>query len=472
LELRLALGSRIDFSESNEMQITTLTQEEEDRIHESALEILEEIGLQVESPALASELKKRGFPSPAADRILFPRARVESALKDAPRSVRLGARAADRQAVLDGSRTFVATSGCGSKTLDMVTDEVRPASLADVAASARLVDSLDQFDIYWTMISPQDVDASHSVARGYLAALQNTCKPIQVIDAGTGEEAETLVRMTRALESAGAVHGPPLSMLNSVVTPLRLDPGGTEAALVFARESLPVVCCSMPLGGVTSPATSAGTVMLAHSEVMAFATLLQSFHPGSPLIYCCFPVFGDTRLGIANYLDPRSDWMACAALQLGRRTGLPCFGGSVGPPLIAGPDLCGGGGMLEVYTVLSFEQLVIDNGMMRNAKIAAVAQDTGPESLAMEVVRAVGPGGHFLAQRHTLEQMRKFPTAGLATSLVDIFYGGRGDAESVRQQAREEARRLIETHEVEALPAELESELLEIAGGKTRAAVP
>jgi trimethylamine--corrinoid protein Co-methyltransferase len=451
LELRLALGSRIDFSESNEMQITTLTQEEEDRIHESALEILEEIGLQVESPALASELKKRGFPSPAADRILFPRARVESALKDAPRSVRLGARAADRQAVLDGS----------SKTLDMVTDEVRPASLADVAASARLVDSLDQFDIYWTMISPQDVDASHSVARGYLAALQNTCKPIQVIDAGTGEEAETLVRMTRALESAGAVHGPPLSMLNSVVTPLRLDPGGTEAALVFARESLPVVCCSMPLGGVTSPATSAGTVMLAHSEVMAFATLLQSFHPGSPLIYCCFPVFGDTRLGIA-----------CAALQLGRRTGLPCFGGSVGPPLIAGPDLCGGGGMLEVYTVLSFEQLVIDNGMMRNAKIAAVAQDTGPESLAMEVVRAVGPGGHFLAQRHTLEQMRKFPTAGLATSLVDIFYGGRGDAESVRQQAREEARRLIETHEVEALPAELESELLEIAGGKTRAAVP
>ncbi len=433
------------------MQITTLTQEEEDRIHESALEILEEIGLQVESPALASELKKRGFPSPAADRILFPRARVESALKDAPRSVRLGARAADRQAVLDGS----------SKTLDMVTDEVRPASLADVAASARLVDSLDQFDIYWTMISPQDVDASHSVARGYLAALQNTCKPIQVIDAGTGEEAETLVRMTRALESAGAVHGPPLSMLNSVVTPLRLDPGGTEAALVFARESLPVVCCSMPLGGVTSPATSAGTVMLAHSEVMAFATLLQSFHPGSPLIYCCFPVFGDTRLGIA-----------CAALQLGRRTGLPCFGGSVGPPLIAGPDLCGGGGMLEVYTVLSFEQLVIDNGMMRNAKIAAVAQDTGPESLAMEVVRAVGPGGHFLAQRHTLEQMRKFPTAGLATSLVDIFYGGRGDAESVRQQAREEARRLIETHEVEALPAELESELLEIAGGKTRAAVP
>ncbi len=448
------------------MQIAALAREEEERIHEAALEVLEEIGLQVESPALASELKERGFPSPAVDRILFPRARVEGALKEAPRSVQLGARAEDRQIVLDGRRMFATTGGCGCKTLDMDTDEVRPSSLADVAASARLADSLDQFDVYWTMISPQDVEPSRSVGRGYLAALQNTRKPIQVIDAGTGEEAETLVRMVRALQSAGAVHGPPLSMLNSVVTPLRLDPGGTEAALVFARESLPVVCCSMPIGGVTAPATPAGTVMLAHAEVLAFATLLQSFHPGCPLVYCCFPVFGDTRTGVANYWDPRGDWMACATLQLGRRTGLPCFGGSEGPSRVAGPDLCTGGGLLEVSTVLSFEQLVIDNEVMRNARIAAAAQDTGSDSLAVEVVRAVGPGGHFLAQRHTLEHMREFPVDSFATPLAESVYTGGNDGESVRQQARREARRLIETHEVEALPAELESALLEIAKGK------
>ncbi len=190
------------------MQITVLAREEEERIHEAALEILEEIGLQVESPGLASELRERGFPSPAADRVLVPRVRVEGALKDAPRSVQLGARAENRQVVLDGGRTFTTTGGCGCKTLDMDTDEVRPSSLADVAASARLADSLDQFDVYWTMISPQDVEPSRSVGRGYLAALQNTRKPIQVIDAGTGEEAETLVRMTRELQSAGAVHGP------------------------------------------------------------------------------------------------------------------------------------------------------------------------------------------------------------------------------------------------------------------------
>jgi trimethylamine--corrinoid protein Co-methyltransferase len=315
-----------------------------------------------------------------------------------------------------------------------------PSSLADVAASARLADCLDAFDVYWTMVSPQDVDPSHRVARGYLAALQNTRKPIQVIDAGTGEEAETLVRMAREAQSAGVVHGPPLSMLNSVVTPLRLDPGGTEAALVFARESLPVVCCSMPIGGITSPATPAGTVMLAHAELLAFAALLQSFHPGCPLVYCAFPVFSDPRTGVVNYWDPRTEWMCCASLQLGRRTGLPCFTGSEGLSLIGAPDLCVGGGLVEVSTVLSFEQMVISNESMRDAKIAATAQDTGSDSIASEVVRAVGPGGHFLAQRHTLEHMREFPVAGFATFVSESVYNGRNDAESVRQQARREAR--------------------------------
>ena len=453
------------------MQIQALTREEEDRIHEAALEILEEVGLRVESPSLASALSERGFPLPAADRVLVPRARVESALKDAPRRVVLGARAEDKVVVLDGTRTYASTGGCGCKTLDMDTDEVRPSTLADVAASARLADSLDQFDVYWTMVSPQDVEPSRRVGRGALAALQNTRKPIQVIDAATREEAETLVRMARALTSAGAVHGPAFSMLNSVVTPLRLDTGGTEAALVFARESLPVVCCSMPLGGVTAPATPAGTVLLAHAELMAFATLLQSFHPGCPLVYCSFPVFGDARTGVANYWDPRTDWMTCAALQLGRRTGLPCFVGAEGVSMIGVPDMCVGGGLLEVSTVLAFEQIMVSDESMKNARAAAAAQDTGTDGLAVDVVRAVGPGGHFLAQKHTMDHMREFPVFRYTPTFGASVHEARPGADPARQRARDEARRRIATHVVEPLPADLEAVLLEIAEGGAHAAL-
>jgi trimethylamine--corrinoid protein Co-methyltransferase len=451
------------------MRYSVLSGAEEKRIHEAALCILEEVGLDVKLPSLVAKLREHGFPAPAADRVLIPRAKVEEALKGAPRRVHLGARDADKQAVLDGTRCYTATAGCGSKTLDMDTDEVRPASLDDVATSARLADSIEQYDVYWTMISAQDVEPETRVARGFLAALQNTVKPIQVIDASKGAEAETLVRMARQLESAGAMHGPPVSMLNSVITPLRFDSDGTEAAMVFAREGLPVVCCSMPIGGVTAPATPAGTVMLAHAEVLALLTLLQSFYPGCPLIYCPFPVFADLRTGIVNYWDPRSEWMSCASLQMGRSTGLPCFGSGYLLSLVSVPDLCTGGGMLETSTVLSFEQLVLDAEVTRDAQIGAAPQDTGPDALAVDVVRKVGPGGHFLAQRHTVAHRKNFPISRFAGSsdAVDERIGS--DEGSPRQRARIEARRIIETHHVEPLPKELEAALLKTAEGEPRA---
>ena len=134
------------------MRFSVLSGEEEKRIHDAALCILEEVGLDVARPSLVAKLKEHGFPTPAADRVLIPRAKVEEALKGAPRRVHLGARDADKQIVLDGTRCFTATGGCGSKTLDIDTDEVRPASLADVAASARLAVSISPifFDRFFT----------------------------------------------------------------------------------------------------------------------------------------------------------------------------------------------------------------------------------------------------------------------------------------------------------------------------------
>jgi trimethylamine--corrinoid protein Co-methyltransferase len=245
--------------------------------------------------------------------------------------------------------------------------------------------------------------------------------------------------------------------------------------MVFAREGLPVVCCSMPIGGVTSPATPAGTVMLAHAEVLAFLTLLQSFYPGCPLIYCPFPVFADPHTGITNYWDPRSEWMNCASLQLGRSTGLPCFGSGYLLSLVSVPDLSSGGGMLETSTVLSFEQLVLDAEDVRDARIGVAPQDTGPDALAVDVVRKVGPGGHFLAQRHTVTHMKDFPISRFAGS-SDAIGGRAGSGEEsprqrARSEARSEARRIIETHHVEPLPKELEAALLKIAEAESRAAV-
>ena len=167
--------------------------------------------------------------------------------------------------------------------------------------------------------------------------------------------------------------------------------------------------------------------------------------------------------------------MSCASLQMGRSTGLPCFGSGYLLSLVSVPDMCTGGGMLETSTVLSFEQLVLDAEVTRDAQIGAAPQDTGPDALAVDVVRKVGPGGHFLAQRHTVNHMKSYPITRFAGSsdAVDEKAGSDGESphQRARSEARSEARRIIETHRVEPLSEELEAALLKIAEAQPRPAV-
>jgi trimethylamine--corrinoid protein Co-methyltransferase len=362
--------------------------------------------------------------------------------------------------VLDGSRTYVATDGCGSHTLDLDSGSVRPAVLADVAASARLTDALDEYDVYWMMVSAHDVPRASRVAREYLAALQNTTKHVQMIDVSRASEARLLVRMARELQDAGVMKEPPVSMLISVVSPLRFEPDSTEAALEFAAAGLPVVACSMPIAGVTAPATPQGMILMAHTEILGFTTLIQTLHPGSPVIYCAFPAFADPRTGTTNYSDPRIFWAAAAAAQMGRTLDQPCFTSCDRSSLTVRPDMVDGGGLLDVSTLLSFEQLVLDHESLRQTRAAAAPQAVTPETLALDVIRDVGPGGQFLAHKHTIGHIREFTTQ----RFVEREHPGGQDDSAARdpdawEQAGNEARRLLDSHRVEPLPPRVQASL-------------
>lgn len=436
------------------MRFAALCDDERSTVHEAALALLEDTGLLAPKTLLAA-LRERGLRASAGtDRLRLPRSVVEQALLSAPRSVRLGARDHGHGLLLDGHGTHAATDGCGAKVVDPGTGMTRPSRLDDVARSALLADALSEFDLYWMMVSAQDVPRETRVAAEYLAALRNTTKPVQMIDVARREEAEALVRMARILNEEGVVAGPAVSALISVVSPLRLDPDGLEAALTFAAAGLPVVACSMPIASVTAPATSAGNLLLAHAEVLGLIAILETMHPGAPVIYCSFASYADPRTGATNYDDPRSAWTAAAAAQLGKGLGIPCFSSGGLLAFMTGPDLVSGGGLIETSTVLADEQLVIDNEAMRDCRMAAAASEVAPETLAADVIREVGPGGHFLSRKHTVRHIKEY---------VVTKYAG-GD----RERARQEARRLLGSHTVPPLPRRVEAALEGIAAGGVR----
>ncbi len=440
------------------MRFEPLNDEERRQVHETAFRILEETGLRIDPESqAAARLRELVFRIAADGRMLLPRARVEAALARAPRVVRLGARDASRVLNLDGSRTYTTTDGCGNRTIDLETGAVRPSTLADLAMSARLTDALDAYHVYWNMVSAQDVPIAGRVAREFLEVSRNTTKHVQMIDVCKPEEARALVRMAAVLGETDASIGPPVSMLISVVSPLRLDPLGLESALAFAAAGLPVVCTSMPIASVTAPATAAGSLLMAHTEVMGFAAVLQMLVPGCPVIYCSFPAFADARSGMTSYRDPRRAWACAAAAQMGRLTGLPVFVSTEIVSLMMRPDLVCFGGMLETSTLLSFDQLVLDDETHRDWRIAAAAPSIDADNLAAELIHKVGPGGHFLAQKHTGRRIREFMVhryidPGLATGSGDASGTIPMPRESAREMARREAIRLIETHKVTPIP--------------------
>jgi trimethylamine--corrinoid protein Co-methyltransferase len=428
------------------------------RVHEAAIAILEGTGLQIDPASpVAARLRDLDFRIAGDGRLLLPRARLEAAIAQAPRVIRLGGRDASRLLTLDGSRTFVTTDGCGSRTIDLETGRVRASILADVAASARLTDALEAYHVYWNMVSAQDVPIASRVAREFLEATRNTTKHVQMIDVGRPEEARALVRMAEVLGETGASSGPPVSILISVVSPLRLDPLGMESALAFAAAGLPVVCTSMPIASVTAPATAAGSLLIAHAEAIGFAAVLQLLVPGCPVLYCAFPAFADARSGMTSYRDPRRSWACAAAVQMGRMTNLPVFVSAEIVSLMMEPDVVCSGGMLETSTLLSFEQLVLDDETHRDWRMAAAAPPIDEDSLAVDLIRQVGPGGHFLAQKHTGRRIREFMVhryiePARAAEADDAGAGCAPARESARDLARRQARRLVGTHRAPPIP--------------------
>ena len=444
------------------MRIEALTAKEIEQVHDAALQTLAEVGMQVPgASALAARLRKAGLEITGDDRLLLPRAAVEAAIERAPRVVRLGTRNPSRRIVLDGSRTYAATDGCGSHTQSTSRRAaIRPAVLADVAASARLTDALDEYDVYWMMVSAHDVPRASRVAREYLAALQNTTKHVQMIDVSRASEARLLVRMARELRDAGVMEEPPVSMLISVVSPLRFEPDSTEAALAFAAAGLPVVACSMPIAAVTAPATPQGMILMAHTEILGFTTLIQTCIPAprsstapSPPSPTRAPARPTIRIRESS--GPRRRRRRWAAASTNRVS--PAATAS---SLTLQPDMVDGGGLLDVSTLLSFEQLVLDHESLRQARAAAAPQTVTPETLALDVIRDVGPGGHFLAHKHTIGHIREFITQ----RFVEREHPGGQDDGAARdpdawEQAGDEARRLLDSHRVEPLPQRVEASL-------------
>ncbi|MGB3903378.1 MAG: trimethylamine methyltransferase family protein [Anaerolineae bacterium] len=465
--------------------IRILNDEQLEQFKSATLEILEEVGVHCPSEKALAIYSEHGAQVDFQNKIVrLPADVVLGAMSHAPRFYTMGARSPAHDLKLDGTTMYCATDGCGVKTIDFETGQRRPSVKEDVAKMAQVSDYLSSIAFYWPIVSAQDHPATAPLQE-LDASFNNTVKHVQtetVMDEPSARHAVEMAKVIAGDETTMRKH-PPLSSLICTIAPLAQDEGGMESALVFAEAGLPVGFMSMATAGSTAPATITGTISIADAEIVAAMVLVQMAYPGAPVYHSLMP--GTTHPRTGDFMG--STWEASlfypVGVELAHTWGVPTLAGVGTEAATSGWEsasgsaaslllcaLCGaetgsGFGLRETCTLLSPEALVLDTEIYHQARIDAAGLDTSRDAFALDVIKAVGPRGHFLAQKHTRDHMRKWQLSELTAQPNQG--GGYQDPIEV---AREKTYWILEHHHPEPLEEAQRRELRQILQAADREA--
>ena len=456
-------------------RLRILTDEQLEQFKSATLEILDEVGVHCPSEKALGIYAEHGADVDAEGQIVrLPPDVVLEAMSHAPRFYTMGARSPDFDLKLDGTAMYCATDGCGTETIDFVTRERRLPLKEDVAKMARVADYLSSMGFYWPIVTANDHPATAPLHE-LDASFRNTVKHVQsetVMDDMTARYAIEMARVVAADETAMRQR-PPLSLLVCCIAPLGLDEGGMEAALRFAEAGLPVGFMSMANTGSTGPATIAGTIALADAEIVAAMVLVQMACPGAPTFHSLMPGIMHPRTGGYLSLAWEAELPYPIGVELAHMWGVPTLAAVFGPDAeepgweaakasasnllmcaLCGAETGSGLGLLAGCTVLYPEELVLDSDIYHQVRISAAGLDTSREEMALDIIKEVGPRGHFLSHRHTRTNLRKRRFSDITRQS-----GPDGSIRDPIEVAREKTDWILENHHPEALSREQQSEL-------------
>jgi trimethylamine--corrinoid protein Co-methyltransferase len=241
-----------------------------------------------------------------------------------------------------------------------------------------------------------------------------------------------------------------------------------------ARQGIPVVVPAEPLCGATAPITLAGNLVVQNVDSLAGVMLAQLANPGTPTIYGCISSITDLR--DLKYLSGAVEMglMNAAAAQMAQFYDLPIYvtagmSDSKVNDAQAGYEsamtnlmvaLAGGNvihdaaGFLEFCLTASYDKLVIDNEIIGMAMRALEGIQVNDETLAFDLIKEVGPGGHFVASRHTRRHMRSELYQPLHSDRQDRESWSHAGGKDARQRATDKARQILEEARRSCIPAE------------------
>lgn len=459
--------------------LTMLDREQCETIHRASLEILRRTGVRVFHREALELLGHTDALISDENLVRFPPGLIEWALGQAPSRIALCRRAGGEVAApLEGRAVNFGTGSDCPNYLDPRTGERRRFTAADVIDCIRVVDALPELSFCMSMGIPSDEETANAYRRQFALMLEHTVKPV-VFVCDDRADCEAIAAMAAA--AAGGMEAlrlnPTLLLYSEPTTPLQHSETATGKLLYMAEQSLPIVHSPAPMMGGTAPVTLAGGLALGNAEVLSSLVMHQLKHAGAPFVYGSGLHHMDMKTTISVYGAPEFQLARVAVAEMGRYYDLPTWGYaghsdsclmdeqaaadatfSVLVALLAGANLVHDVGYLEAGLTTSPEMVVFTAetiSMMRRF-VGGMALDA--ESLALEVIHAVGPGGDFLTANHTLEHFRElWQPALFSRQRADGWIAAGG--KRLGERLREKTVAIMDEHRPESLPDAVREEI-------------
>ena len=339
---------------------------------------------------------------------------------------------------------------------------------------------MPQVSYYWgPVVTAEDVPLVSRPLHELEAIFANTSKHFQAVDVVGEGMARRAVEMARVV--AGGTEElrrrPLMSLIACPIDPLGNEAVSLEAALVCAEAGVPVGFLSLTLACASAPATMAGNLVVNLAAVIAGTVLLQLASPGAPVFLAGAPSVMDLKTGGYTGGSPEDYLLAAAATQMAHHYGLamamgtqatgakePGWQAAVDDALStlasvsAGAEMMNGCGLFDGSRTLSYAHLLMEAEICRIVQRVAAGIEVSDETLALDVIRKVGPNGTYLAEKHTRAHMGEIWRPGVWDRTTYDAWRAAGKRGAL-QDAEERAREILRTHAPEPLCDDVRAEL-------------
>ena len=451
--------------------LRVLTEDQIWEIKRAAFDVMWTAGFKVLHPEARRMLKSAGAVV-KDDQVYVPEHIVWECLKTVPKGFTIFDRQGNRAMEVEGRKSYYGTSTASPNTKDALTGEVHPTLVKDIANGATVADACEHIDWVMPMGSSQDVPPLAADVYEFEAVVTHTTKPI-VFLSYSPEGTRAVYEM--AAEVAGGLDNlrrrPFLILYPEPISPLVLPEEVVERMFIGADLFMPQLPGPAVHIGATGPATLAGTVVQITAESLMCLVLVQLRRPGCP---CCLSgnvQVIDMATGIFGVGYPEISLGIIAQAEVAQSFGLPTWGYagctdskvldaqagletafSVLSQGLAGLNLIHDVGYMDMGMICSPAQLLLGNEAIGMTKRFVRGIEVNQETLARHVIEAVGPGGHFLTQDHTLKHFRQ--ELHRADLLVKKPYSvwEREGSKDMSERIQDKLKDILENHSAPPLP--------------------